>query len=59
MAEYKIIKLTTMWSTSNLVAEVEQLINEKAGEGYTIVTVSFGLNVLWLPTAFVTICKNG
>lgn len=48
-----------MWSTSNLVAEVEQLINEKAGEGYTIVTVSFGLNVLWLPTAFVTICKNG
>ncbi len=46
-----------MWSTSSLTAEVEQLLNEKASNGYEIVTVAFGVNIWWMPTAYITICK--
>jgi hypothetical protein len=40
-----------------LIAKVEKLLNEKNQEGYQIVSVSFGLNIWWIPTAFITICK--
>jgi len=46
-----------MWSTSSLTAEVEKVLNEKTSDGYEIVTVSFGINMWWMPTAFITICK--
>ena len=57
MISYNVIKLSTMWSTDTLRMEVEQLINQKNREGYEIVTVAFGVNMWWMPTAFVTICK--
>ena len=57
MKTYRIFKLSTMWSTKSLTAEVEQLLNEKARDGYEIVTVAFGVNMWWMPTAYVTICK--
>ena len=46
-----------MWSTKKLKDKVEILLNEKTQEGYEIVTVAFGLNVFWIPTAFITLRK--
>ncbi len=46
-----------MWSTKQLITRVEKILNEKNQEGYQIVSVSFGLNIWWIPTAFITICK--
>ena len=57
MKTYKIIKLSAMWSTSTLTTRVEKILNEKTRDGYEIVTVSFGVNLWWMPTAFITICK--
>ena len=57
MKTHTIIKLSTMWSTASLTEKVEQILNEKVSEGYEIVTVSFGVNLWWMPTAYITICK--
>ena len=57
MKSYSIIKLSTMWSKDGLKNDVESLLNEKTAQGYEIVSVSFGVNMWWMPTAFVTICK--
>jgi len=57
MKYYSIIKLSTMWSSETLKNDVEELINEKGNAGYEIVTVAFGVNMWWMPTAYVTICK--
>ena len=46
-----------MWSKDGLKNDVESLLNEKTAQGYEIVSVSFGVNMWWMPTAFVTICK--
>jgi hypothetical protein len=46
-----------MWSTKELTIRVEKILNTKAQEGFQIVSVSFGLNIWWIPTAFITICK--
>lgn len=57
MKNYTIIKLSTCWSTDTLRADVEQLVNQKAREGFEITTVAFGVNMWWMPTAFITICR--
>ncbi len=57
MKKYSIIKLSTMWSTDTLRTDVEKLINVKVLEEYEIVTVSFGTNIWYMPTAFITIAK--
>ena len=57
MKEYRIIKLSTMWSSETLRIDTEKLINEKAKNGYEIVTVAFGVNMWWMPTSYVTIRK--
>ena len=57
MKSYSIVKLSTMWSTDGLKNDVERLLNEKTAQGYEIVPVAFGVNLWWMPTAFVTICK--
>jgi hypothetical protein len=58
MKSYLIIKRTNIWSLNSLVVEVENILNEKTKEGYEIVTVSFGTNLWWFPTAFITLAKN-
>ncbi|HLN72950.1 MAG: hypothetical protein ACM3O8_00665 [Methylococcaceae bacterium] len=58
MKTYRIFEISSMWSTNRLLREVEQLLNEKTGDGYEIVTVSFGINMWLMPTAYVTICKH-
>ena len=57
MKSYSIVKMSTMWSTDTLKNDVERFINEKSSQGHEIITVSFGLNMWWMPTAFITICK--
>ena len=57
MKTYRVIKLSTMWSTSSLTAKVEHILNMKTRDGYEIVTASFGVNMWWMPTAYITICK--
>ena len=57
MKDYRVIKLSTNWSTETLRSDVENFINEKANQGYEIVTVAFGINMWWMPTAFITIKK--
>lgn len=57
MKSYSIIKLSTMWSTDTLKYDVERLLNEKSIQGYEIVSVAFGVNMWWMPTAFITIRK--
>lgn len=57
MKKYRIIKISSMWSTDKLAREVEQELNMRAGDGYEIVTVAFGVNMWSMPTAYITICK--
>jgi hypothetical protein len=57
MKNYTIILETEFWSTKALKNKVENILNEKTAEGFEIVSVSFGLNLWWLPTAYITICK--
>lgn len=54
---YTILKLSNCWSTDILRADVERLLNNKIKEGYEIVAVAFGVNLWWMPTAFVTLKK--
>ncbi len=57
MKNYSIIKLSTMWSTNGLKNDVERLLNQKNAQGYEIVSIAFGVNLCWMPTAFITIRK--
>ena len=57
MKKYEIIKISEMWSTNTLRRNVETLINKKSDDGYEIITVAFGVNLWWMPTAYITICK--
>jgi hypothetical protein len=49
--------MSSMWSTEALRQDVEKLLNEKTKAGYEVVSVSFGLNLWWIPTAFITFKK--
>ncbi|WP_353170250.1 hypothetical protein [Flavobacterium sp.] len=55
---YTILTESTMWSTETLKQKVERILNEKTRDGYEIVSVAFGVNMWWLPTAFITLRKN-
>jgi translation elongation factor EF-1beta len=55
---YSVISESTMWSTETLKQKVERILNEKTRDGYEIVSVAFGVNMWWLPTAFITLRKN-
>jgi hypothetical protein len=57
MKKYSIVRVNSWWSTKQLITKAEQLIQEKANEGYEITSVSFGFDVWWISTAYITICK--
>jgi hypothetical protein len=57
MKTYEVIIVSTMCSTNKLKNKVEAILNEISKNGHEIVTVSFGVNMWWMPTAFITICK--
>jgi len=55
--EYQVIKTSNLWSTERLRKEAEDIVKRKASEGWDVVSVSFGHNVWWVPTVFITIRK--
>ena len=57
MSTYRVFKYTNRWSTSDLTGKVEDLLPQMEKEGWTIVSVSFGVDLWWCPTAFVTVKK--
>jgi hypothetical protein len=56
MKDYTVIKLDSWWSSDQLRKEAESLINEKARQGYEIVSVSFDCSFFEFQ-CFITICK--
>ena len=56
--KYTILTESSKWSTDTLKQKVERILNEKTRDGYEIVSVAFGVNMWWLPTAFITLRKN-
>lgn len=57
MEQFRIFKIKCMWSTSRLTRDVENELKRLKKEGYEIISVSFGLNFWWIPTAFITTRK--
>ena len=57
MKTYSVISESSMWSTAKLKRKVEIILNEKSKDGYEIVSVAFGLNIWWIPTAYITLSK--
>ncbi len=55
MTKFRIIKISAMWSTDKLTRDVEKILKEKTDEGYEIISVAFGVNLWWMPTAFITL----
>jgi hypothetical protein len=58
MKKYNIIKISTMWSTSTLISDIEKILNKKTKEGFEIVRVSFGINLWYMPTAYITLSQT-
>jgi hypothetical protein len=56
MKKYEIVE-SSNWSVKKLKEEAEQILNDKSGNGYEIVSVSFGVNAWRVPTVFITIRK--
>jgi hypothetical protein len=57
MKKYSIISESSMWSTAKLKQKVEIILNEKINDGYEVVSVAFGTNIWWIPTAYITLSK--
>lgn len=58
MKEYKVEVVTKGLFTSKLPAAVARKLSDETAMGWEIVTVSFGLSLWWIPTAFITFQKN-
>lgn len=57
MKDYTVIKLNSWWSPDKLRSDVESLLNEKARQGYEIISVSFDISSGFVYQCFITICK--
>jgi hypothetical protein len=58
MKQFRVFKISSMWSTSKLTRVVENELKKLTSDGYEIISVSFGVNFWWMPTAFITISKD-
>ncbi|MDR0232536.1 MAG: hypothetical protein LBI82_10510 [Dysgonamonadaceae bacterium] len=58
MEQFKVIKISNAWSTYRLTRNVEKSLQQLTVEGYEILSVSFGVNHWWIPTAFITVRKE-
>lgn len=47
-----------MWSTDSLKNRVEDFVNIASANGNRIVAVYFGVNIWWMPTAYITLEKT-
>ena len=55
--EFKVLKLSNIWSTERLRKEVEETLNRVSKDGYEVVSVAFGSGNSQISTAFITISK--
>jgi hypothetical protein len=58
MKQFRVFKISNMWSTARLIKDVENELKQITNEGYDIISVSFGVNIWWLPTAFITTSRE-
>ena len=58
MKQFRVFKISNMWSTDRLIKDVENELKQITNEGYDIISVSFGVNIWWLPTAFITTSRE-
>ncbi len=58
MKQFRVFKISNMWSTSSLTRDVENELKKLTNEGFEIISVSFGFNIWWIPTAFITTSKE-
>lgn len=58
MKKFTIIKMSTLWSTTDLTKRVEQQLTIIDQKGYEIVSVAFGVNMWWMPTCYITVSKT-
>lgn len=57
MKKFEIIRVSDWWSTSSLMKKAEDVANQKSLEGYEIVSISFGLSVWMIVSAYISITK--
>jgi hypothetical protein len=55
MSRYRIFKYSHGFSTDKLTRNVEDRLQDLEDEGYEIISVAFGTNLLYVPTAFITV----
>ena len=58
MKQFRVFKISNMWSTTRLIKDVENELKQITNEGYEIISVSFGFNIWWIPTAFITTSRE-
>jgi hypothetical protein len=58
MKQFRVFKISNTWSTSRLIKDVENELKQITNEGYEIISVSFGFNNWWIPTAFITTSRE-
>jgi hypothetical protein len=58
MKQFRVFKISNMWSTTRLIKDVENELKQITNEGYDIISVSFGFNIWWIPTAFITTSRE-
>ena len=58
MKQFRVFKISNMSSTARLTKDVENELKQLTNEGYEIISVSFGVNMWWLPTAFITTSRE-
>lgn len=54
MKQFRVFKVSNMWSTARLIKDVENELKQITNDGYDIISVSFGFNIWWILTAFIT-----
>jgi hypothetical protein len=57
MKSYNVESVTSLYSTKKLNEQVEKLLNERAREGYEVVSINYSYKMWAIPTVFITLCK--
>jgi hypothetical protein len=58
MKQFRVFKISNMWSTARLTKDVENEPKRLTNEGYEIISVSFGVNMWRIPTTFITTSRE-
>ena len=58
MKEYRIMHVSNFWSTKTLHKDAQKLINEKSGEGWEVVSVSFSVTTWLVFSSYIILSKT-